>query len=69
MYSETARVGIEVNRVVRSQSLFSVRTHCEKWRETNRPKCFGTSDVFFCGHMNCPRREDCEKLVSPWNFD
>ena len=56
MYSETAKVG-------------NVHASSERWLETNRPKCFGTSEVFFCGSMKCPRRKACEKLVSPWNFD
>ncbi len=69
MYSETAKVGVEVNRNVESQLLFNARTPCRKWRETNMPKCFGTSDVYFCGYMECPRRKACEKLVSAWNIE
>ena len=69
MYSETAKVGIEVNRSVGSQPLLSVTTPYDKVLETNMPMCFGTSEVFFCGSMECPRRKACENLVSPWNFD
>ena len=56
-------------RSVRSQPLFNARTPFEKGRETNRTKCFGTGEVYFCGYMNCPRRNACEKLVSPWNLE
>jgi hypothetical protein len=56
MYSETAKVG-------------NVLASSERGLETNWPKCFGTNEVFFCGPMKCLRREACEKLVSPWNFD
>ena len=69
MYSETAKVGVEVNRSVGSQPLLSVIAPCEKGRETNRPKCFGSSEVYFCEYMECSYRQACEKLVSPWNFD
>ena len=69
MYFETAKVGVEVKMNIRSQPGFNVHTSCERGPETNRTKCFGTSEVFFCGYMKCPRRKACEKLVSPWNFD
>ncbi len=69
MYSETANVGVEVNRSIGSLSLFNARTPCEKGRETSMPQCFGTSDVYFCGYMKCPRRKACEELVSPWNLE
>ena len=69
MYSETAKVGVEVKGKIGAQSGFNVHTSLERGPETNRPKCFGTSEVFFCGYMECPRRKECEKLVSPWNFD
>ena len=69
MYSETAKVGVEVDRRVESQMLLGVLAPSEKGPETRRLVCFGTSEVYSCGHMECPRRKDCEKLVSPWNFD
>ena len=69
MYSETAKVGIEVGRRVESQMLLEVIASCEKGPETKMPMCFGTSELFFCGAMECPQRKACEKLVSPWNFD
>ena len=69
MYSETAKVGIEVNRSVESKMLLEVIAPCEKRPETKMPMCFGTSEMFFCGSMECPHRKACEKLVSPWNFD
>ena len=69
MYSEAAKVGNEVNRSFGSKPLLSVLTTYDKGLETNMPKCFGTSGVFFCGSVKCPRRKACEKLVSPWNFD
>ena len=56
-------------RSIGSQLLFNARTPYRKWRETNRPKCFGTSDVYFCGQMECSRRKACEKLVSAWNLE
>ena len=69
MYSETSKIGVDVNRKIEPQKDFSTCTPCKKRRQPNRPRCFGTSDVFFCEHMKCPRRKACEKLVSPWNFD
>ena len=69
MYSETANVGVEVKKNIGSQSGFNVHTSYERGPKTNRPICFGTSEVFSCGSMQCPRRRACEKLVSPWNFD
>ena len=69
MYSETTKVGIELKRKTGSLPGFNARISCEKSLAAERKKCFGTSDVFFCEHMECPRRKDCEKLVSPWNFD
>jgi hypothetical protein len=69
MYSETAKVGGEVKRSAGSQLLLEVLAPCEKGPETNKPMCFGTSELFFCGSMECPHRKACEKLVSPWNFD
>jgi hypothetical protein len=69
MYPETSKIGVEVRRKSGSVPGFNMCTPCEQKREHNRPKCFGTSEVFFCEHTNCPRRKACEKLVSPWNFD
>ena len=69
MYSETTKVGVEVKRKSGSLSSFNAHIPCEKGRETKRQKCFGTSNVFFCGYMKCPCRKACEKRVSPWNFD
>jgi hypothetical protein len=69
MYSEAANVGVEVNRSVGSLSLLSARTSCKKERETSMPQCFGTSEVYFCGSMKCPRRKACQELVSPWDLE
>ena len=69
MYSETAKVGVEVDRRVESQMLLGVIAPSEKGPETKGPMCFGTSKVYSCGYMDCPCRKACEKLVSPWNFD
>ena len=69
MYSETSKSGVEPKRNTGSQPDFNTRLPCEKRRESNRPKCFGTSEIFFCECMKCPRRKDCEMLVSPWGFD
>ena len=69
MYSEIAKVGVKVNRGVGLQPLINARMPCEIGRETNREKCFGTSEVYFCGDMECPRREACERLVSAWNLE
>jgi len=69
MYSETAKVGVEVNRSGGSQPGFSIHASSERGTETNMLKCFGTSEVFFCGYIKCPRRKACEELVSPWHFD
>jgi hypothetical protein len=69
MYSDTAKVGVEVKRKIGLRPGFNTHASGERGPETTRPKCFGTSAVFFCGYMKCPRREACEKLVSPWNFD
>jgi hypothetical protein len=69
MYTETTKVGVEAKRKIESLPSFNARIPCEKGRETKRRNCFGTSEVFFCGCMKCPRREACEKRVSPWNFD
>ena len=68
MYSRAAKVGVEVNRRVGSQPLLSAPGPCEKGRETNRPKCFGSSEVYFCEYMECPYRKACEKLVSAWSL-
>ena len=69
MYSESAKGGVEVGRSVGSQPLLIAYTPYDKGLETNMPKCFGTSEVFFCGHIKCPRRKASEELVSPWTFD
>jgi hypothetical protein len=69
MYSRAAKVGIEVNGSVGSPPLFIARAPCEKGRKTNRPKCFGSSQVYFCEYMECPYRKACEKLVSAWNLE
>jgi hypothetical protein len=69
MYSETSKISVDAKRKIGSLPDFNTLMPCKKGREPNRPKCFGTSDVFFCEHMKCPRRKACEKLVSPWNFD
>jgi len=69
MYSEISKSGIDVKSKIGSLPDFNPRMPCEKVGETNRPKCFGSSDLFFCKHMECPSRKACEKLVSPWNFD
>ena len=54
MYSETAKVGVEVDRRVESQMLLGVLAPSEKGPETKRLMCFGTSEVYSCGHMECP---------------
>jgi hypothetical protein len=69
MYSNAAKVGVEVNRSVGSQPLMNACAPCEKGRETNSPKCFGSSEVYFCGYMECPYRNACEKLVSAWSLE
>ena len=69
MNSNTEKVGVEVNRSVGSQPLLSVRTPHEKGRETSRPKCFGSSEVYFCKYKKCPYKKACEKLVSAWNLE
>ena len=69
MYSRAAKVGIEVNGSVGSQPLLIARAPCEKGRKTNRPKCFGSSQVYFCGYLECPYRKACEKLVSAWSLE
>jgi hypothetical protein len=69
MHSNTAKVHVEVNRSVGSQPLLSANMSCKKGRETNSPKCFGSSDVYFCGYMECPRSKACEKLVSAWSLE
>ena len=69
MHSATAKDDVGDKWNIESLVDFYVRMPCEKAREPNMPKCFGTSDLFFCGCMTCPRRKACEKLVSPWNFD
>ena len=69
MYSETTKVGVEFKRKTGALPSFNTHIPCEKGRAAERQKCFGTSDVFFCGCTECPRRKACEKLVSPWHFD
>jgi hypothetical protein len=69
MYSELTKVGIDVKRKIESLPSLNARILCDKDREMKRQNCFGTSEVFFCGCMKCPRRKSCEKRVSPWNFD
>lgn len=69
MNSKTEKVGVEVNRHVESQLLLGVLAPCEKGQKTNRPECFGSSEVYFCKYKECPYRKACEKLVSAWNLE
>jgi len=31
-----------------------------------RPRCFGTSRLYYCLDTACPWRPACERRVSPW---
>ena len=42
MYSETAKVGVEIEMCAESQMLLEVLTPCEKGSENKMPMCFGT---------------------------
>lgn len=69
MYSRAAKVDAAVNRSAGSQPVLCAPAPCEKRRGTNRPKCFGSSEVYFCEYMECPYRKACEKLVSAWSLE
>lgn len=40
----------------------------ESARKEERKSCLGTSTFYRCADVQCPFRERCQRLVSPWFF-